>query len=263
MSRVRKKESRQVKSSQSNGKSQLNGNDSMSDQLTELFEKTFGSDQEAIIAESGHSIHGSRSIEKRKTHNRASSWYKDNAEEHSSAASPAPVRKFQQPHHQPVKESHQMTTEAAVSTEAEAIGKRANSKNEAAELALMQGRQEGIEQGRQEALREVAKKEAKGLFGALGQWAANVYENHRGKIMMATGAALALGTQAAIVAYKQSQGQRTLALPGDNTLVMGPDGVFSPQGQGMGDGRQQGGQPGNQNAVGNDGGGARGGGRGR
>lgn len=156
-----------------------------------------------------------------------------------------------------------MTATVEVSAEAKRIGESAGSKAEAAEQALMAGRQEGIEEGRRVALQEVAKNEAKGFFGALGQWAANVYENHKGKFAMAGGAALALGTQAAIVAYKQSQGQRTLALPGDTTLVMGPDGVFSPQGQGMGDGRPQGGQTGNQNAVGNDGGGARAGGRGR
>lgn len=156
-----------------------------------------------------------------------------------------------------------MTTVVEVSPEAKRIGETAGSKVEAAEQALLAGRQEGIEEGRRLALQEVAKNEAKGFFGALGYWLANMYENNKGKLAMAGGAAIALGAQAALVAYKQSQGQRTLALPGDNTLVMGPDGVFSPQGQGMGDGRPQGGQPGNQNAVGNDGGGAGGRGRGR
>lgn len=234
------------------GSTQLNGNhSSMQEQLTELFKKNFGEEENFILDEAGENIQGCRSgFQKRPTKNRDSDWYKDNTETEPSVAS-STTRKFQQPHHRNVKENQMSTAESViVSAEAEAIGKAAGSKNEAAEKGLFQGRQEGIEEGRRQALSEIAKNETKGFLGNLGKWAANVYHNNQGKFQMAFGAALALGTQAAIVAYKQSQGQRTLALPSDTTLVMGPDGVFSPQGQGTGDGRQQGATQANEPARG-------------
>lgn len=150
----------------------------------------------------------------RNVHSKGEDWYKENAENKTSANSSSQGGRH---------------VNSSTSKEYRKMETTQNQHQGATEEEIARGAAAGAQAGAQ------AGAAAAGVGAAIRNW----FNANRTKVGLMLGVAATLGTQAAVAAYQKNKGGR-INLPGDMTLVV--------------DGNQPGGQPGNNNAAGNAGG---------